>query len=357
MSITTNDVATYLRLLEQLIAIPSFSTEESDTADTLEAFLEKAGHHVSRTHNNVIARYTHFDENRPNMLLCSHHDTVRPNLGYTRDPFHAEVQGDKLYGLGSNDAGGPLIALLAAFDILSGEELPFNLIFIAAAEEEITGAKGVASVLDQLKNVHFGIIGEPTGLKVATAEKGLLVIDAVTKGVAGHAAHHQDIHSIHVAAEEIRKLAAFQFEKATSRLGSTKATVSQIHAGKQHNQVPAECTYVIDVRVNECYTNEEVFRILQDLLTESHLNARSFRLQSSSIPLEHPMVMLVRDLGFVTYGSPTLSDQAVMPFPTIKFGPGLSERSHSADEFIYISEIEEGIKTYISLLTQYNPSS
>ncbi len=357
MSLKQKDINVYFDLLEQLIRIPSFSKEEDGTAEVLDVFLRDAGHIVSRCHNNIIARAVKFDPNKPAVLLCSHHDTVKPNQGYTRDPFVPKVIDGKLFGLGSNDAGGPLIALLAAFDLLSDESLPVNLVYVAAGEEEITGAGGLSSVLDELPEIHLGIIGEPTGLKLAIAEKGLIVVDALTKGVAGHAAHHLDRHAIQIAAAEILKLRDFSFGKSSTLLGTTKATVSQIHAGEQHNQVPSECHYVIDVRVNERYSNEEVFKILKSVLTDSELKPRSFRLQSSAIPVDHPFVQLALQQGLQTYGSPTLSDQAVCPFPSVKLGPGDSSRSHMADEFIYLREIEEGIKTYLSLLTAYRPAS
>ncbi len=338
-----------IELLKQLIATPSFSKEEDQTGDLIESFLNNNGAQPERLGNNIIARSKKWSPLKPTILLNSHHDTVKPASGYTKDPFNPVISGGKLYGLGSNDAGGSLIALLATFLHLHEEELPFNLLFVASAEEEISGPNGIAKVRDQIAPIALGIIGEPTQMRMAIAEKGLMVVDGEAKGESGHAAREEGVNALYIALKDIEWMKNYQFEKVSEVLGKTKMTVTQIEAGTQHNVVPDSCKFVIDVRTNEEYSNQEVFEILQQH-TESELKARSFRLNSSKIALDHPIVLKGISMGLSYYGSPTLSDQALLPFTTIKIGCGKSARSHTADEFIYLKEIEEGIETYLRLL-------
>lgn len=341
-----------LQLLQQLIAIPSFSREENGTADILERFFREREIPCTRFKHNLWARNRHWDDDKPVVLLNSHHDTVRPAAGWTRDPFLPTLEGDRLYGLGSNDAGGCLVSLIAAFRYFyEKEDLPFNLLLAATAEEEISGPNGIAALLPELPPLAMGIVGEPTQLRMATAEKGLMVIDAEAHGRAGHAARDEGINALYLALEDIDRLRALQLEKVSPQLGPVKVTVTQIEAGHQHNVVPDRCRFVIDVRTNECYSNQEVFDLI-DRATRSQLTARSFRLNSSGIAEGHPLVRSGQKLGMDTFGSPTLSDQALMPFPTVKLGPGDSARSHSADEYVGTEEIAAGIDTYIRLLEE-----
>lgn len=343
-----------IELLKKLIASPSFSREEAATADLLAAFFHQKSIPTERLGNNVWAKTKHWQPDRPTLLLCSHHDTVRPVAGWQHDPFLPTVEAGKLYGLGSNDAGASLVALAAVFahfyEVKNG---PWNLIFLGAAEEEVSGNQGVAMVLPQLGRIDCGIVGEPTGMQMAVAEKGLLVVDATAHGKAGHAARNEGENAIYAALQDIDFLKNYQFEKTSDLLGPVKMTVTQIEAGTQHNVVPDTCRFVVDIRTNERYTNEEVFAILRTKL-RSELRARSFRLNSSSIPTEHPLVLRGEALGLHSYGSPTLSDAALMPFPTLKIGPGESERSHTADEFVCIDEIENGIIVYEKLVAGQN---
>jgi acetylornithine deacetylase len=344
---------TAVTVLEQLIATPSFSTQEQGTAEVIAGLFHVLSIPYQRHGHNVWARMLHWQEGKPVVLLNSHHDTVRPAAGWQRDPFTPTLEGDRLYGLGSNDAGGPLVSLIAAFmHFYQREGLPFNLILAATAEEEISGPNGIAALLGELPPIALGIIGEPTQLQMAIAERGLMVIDAVAKGKAGHAAREEGVNAIYLALEDIAWIKGYQFEQVSPLLGPVKATVTQIEAGYQHNVVPDTCTYVIDVRTQECYTNAEVLDLLQRH-THAELKPRSLRLNPSGIPESHPIVQAGLSLGLKTFGSPTLSDQALCPFPTIKIGPGDSARSHTADEYIAISEIEAGIEIYIQLLEVY----
>lgn len=343
----TQDV---VELLQRLIATPSFSKEENDTAELLESFLQENSIAVQQLENNVWAQNLHFDPAKPTILLHSHHDTVRPNRGYTRDPFAADILEGKLFGLGSNDAGGALVSLLATFlYFFEKTDLPFNLIFAATAEEEISGKNGVELLLPQLGIIDCAIVGEPTQMQMAVAEKGLIVLDCTAHGKAGHAAREEGENAIYKAMKDIDWLANYQFPKVSDLLGPVKMSVTVIQAGSQHNVVPDECRFTVDVRVNECYTLEEVLETIRSHV-QSDVQPRSLRIRSSLIPAGHPLVRSGQALGRTTYGSPTTSDKALMPFPALKMGPGDSARSHTADEFIYLHEIEEGIPLYIRLL-------
>ena len=341
-----------ITLLQNLIATPSFSREEAKTGDLIEQFLQQKGVITQRKLHNVWAKNLHFDPEKPVVLLNSHHDTVRPNQGYTRDPFSPDMVDGKLYGLGSNDAGGALTCLLATFLYFYAQEnLPFNLIYAASAEEEISGHNGIELILQDLGRVDFGIVGEPTQMQLAIAEKGLMVLDAVAHGRSGHAAREEGENALYNALEDIAWIRSYRFPKTSEVLGPVKMSVTVIQAGSQHNVVPDRCDFTVDVRVNECYTLEEVLTEMQRHL-KSELKPRSLRMRSSIIPLEHPLVRAGLQLGREYYGSPTTSDKALMPFPTLKMGPGDSARSHTADEFIYLSEIESGVEIYINLLNK-----
>lgn len=338
-------------LLKNLIQTRSFSGEENKTADLLENWFKQHEIPHKRFLNNVWAVNEHFDKAKPTLLLNSHHDTVKPNSAYTRDPFKAEIENGKLYGLGSNDAGGCLVSLLATFTYLYAEEnLNHNILFAGTAEEEINGKNGIAALLPEIPKIDVAIVGEPTLMNLAVAEKGLVVFDAVVKGTPSHAAHPNNNNSIYKTAKVLEWFENFKLDKVSENLGEVKVTVTQINAGSQHNVVPAKTHLVIDVRVNDKYSNKEIERILKDEAPVDEINARSLRLNSSSIPLDHELVKAGIDLGMETYGSPTLSDQAMLSCASLKLGPGDSTRSHSADEFIYVKEIEEGIEKYIKLL-------
>lgn len=334
----------------KLIATPSFSKEEEEVAFIIEEFFEKHGVHTYRRANNVWARNKHFNPAKPTVLLNSHHDTVRPNSGYTRDPFKPEIIDGKLYGLGSNDAGGPLVSLMATFlHYYHRTDLKYNLVIAATAEEEISGTGGVESIWSSLTPIDFAIVGEPTLCNMATAEKGLMVLDCLAKGKPGHAAREEGINSIYVALPDIEWFRTFCYPKVSETLGQMKMTVTIINSGSQHNVVPAECRFTVDVRVTDAYTLEEALEIIKQHVT-CEVTPRSLRMRSSGIALDHPLVQSAKKLGLELYGSPTTSDQALIPVPSVKMGPGDSARSHSADEFIFAHEIEQGITTYIKLL-------
>jgi acetylornithine deacetylase len=340
-----------IALLKKLIEIPSFSSEEDQTALQIEQWFIKCGIKYNRTKNNVWAINKHFDDRKPSLLLNSHHDTVKPNNGYTKDPFKAIVEDGKLYGLGSNDAGGSLVSLIATFTYFYNErDLKYNLVMVASAEEESSGENGLNSMLQIIPKIDVAIVGEPTLMNLAVAEKGLVVFDAVVTGTASHAAHPNDDNSIYNTISVLQWFKNYKFERISPVLGEVKMTVTQINAGKQHNVVPANVELVIDVRVNDKYTNAEIVEILQKEAPCDSITPRSLRLNSSSIPVNHELVQAGISIGRTTYGSPTLSDQAWLSCPSLKLGPGDSTRSHSADEFIYLNEIEEGIKIYVELL-------
>ena len=339
-----------IELLKVLIETPSFSSEENETATHIERWLRAHQIPSQRNNNNVWATNKYFDASKPTLLLNSHHDTVKPNNGYTKNPFKVYEENGKLYGLGSNDAGGCLVSLLSTFCYFYNQEnLNYNLVIVASAEEESSGANGLNSMLPFIPHIDVAIVGEPTQMHLAVAEKGLLVFDAVVKGTPSHAAHPNDDNPIYNTIEVLNWFKDFKFDKSSEVLGDVKMTVTQINAGKQHNAVPAAVELVIDVRVNDKYSNEDILEILEKQ-APCKVTPRSLNLNSSSIPISHPLVQAGLSLGRQTYGSPTLSDQAVLNCPSLKLGPGDSTRSHTADEFIYISEIEEGIKIYIKLL-------
>lgn len=340
-----------INLLKQLIATLSFSREEHDTAKIINDFLQKNGVETIKTKNNIWCKSKYFDELKPTILLNSHHDTVKPVQGWTRNPFEPTTENGILYGLGSNDAGASLVSLMAAFLHFYNQKLPFNLIFAATAEEEISGANGIALIKNDFGTIAGGIVGEPTEMKMAIAEKGLMVIDGIAHGKAGHAAREEGVNALYIALEDIDFIKNYEFAEVSDLLGKTKMSVTQIEAGTQHNVVPDTCKFVIDIRTTEKHTNQFVFNFLQKN-TKSTLKARSFRLNSSSISLSHPLVKSGLSLGLEYFGSSTLSDQALLDFPTIKMGVGKSERSHTADEFIYLKEIEEGIDRYVELIKQ-----
>ena len=345
--LTTRAIA----LLKQLIETQSFSSEEDQTALHIEQWFKEQDIPYQRTKNNVWATNKYFDDSKPTLLLNSHHDTVKPNNGYTKDPFKAIVEDGKLYGLGSNDAGGCLVSLLATFAYFyNRENLNFNLVIVASAEEESSGPNGLNSMLSVIPKIDVAIVGEPTFMHLAVAEKGLVVFDAIVKGTPSHAAHPNNDNAIYNTIPVLEWFKNYTFSKTSEALGEVKLTVTQINAGKQHNAVPADVKLVIDVRVNDKYSNQDIVDILQKEAPCDSIIPRSIKLNSSSIPIDHPLVIAGIEIGRSTYGSPTLSDQAVLTCPSLKLGPGDSTRSHSADEFIYINEIEEGIKIYIELL-------
>ena len=342
-----------VELLKHLIATPSVSRSEEQAANVMEQAIRDLGFQPRREANNVWALDPHFDENRPTLLLNAHLDTVKPVATWTRNPYCPEQDGDVLYGLGSNDCGGGLVSLLQVFAWLTAKEQPYNVIYLASAEEEVSGKDGISRVLPLLPPVEVAIVGEPTGMQPAIAEKGLMVLDVVAHGTSGHAARGEGVNAIYEALEDLHFLHTHKFRKVSDLLGPTIMNVTMIHAGTQHNVVPDRCEMVVDVRTNEFYQNEFVFEFLKKHL-KSEVTARSFRLHSSRIDPQHPIVRRCKSMGLKPFGSPTLSDQALMSFPSLKLGPGDSSRSHSADEFIRISEIAAAIETYIRLLDQIN---
>ena len=340
-------------LLKQLIATPSFSKEEQDTANIISSFFEQQGVQYQRVGNNIYAKNKHYNISKPTILLNSHHDTVLPNKVYTLNHFTPSEKEGKLFGLGSNDAGGCLVSLIATFlHFYHQENTAYNIIFVASAEEEISGVNGIELVLPKLGKIDFGIVGEPTQLEMAVAERGLMVIDCIAQGRAGHAAREEGENALYKAMEDISWIKNFKFEKVSDLLGECRLSVTVIETdNKQHNVVPGQCKFVMDARINELYNFDEVQEIFKVHL-KSSFQPRSTRMKSTSIALDHPLVKAGIQLGKGYYGSPTTSDKALMPFPTLKMGPGDSARSHTADEFIYLREIEEGINCYIQLIEQ-----
>lgn len=344
---------TAIDLLKKLIATPSFSKEENNTATIINEFLLSQKVETEIHLNNVWARNRYFDAAKPTILLNSHHDTVKPNKGYTTDPFAPIEKDGKLFGLGSNDAGGPLVSLITVFlYYYEKKDLKYNLLIAATAEEEISGHNGVEALLPRLGKIDFAIVGEPTQMQMAVAERGLMVLDCVAQGIAGHAAREEGENAIYKAVKDIEWFQSYRFDKVSDLLGPVKMNVTVIETdNKAHNVVPAHCKYVVDTRVNELYTFEEVLALIRENI-KSDIKPRSTRLKSSSIAIDHPVVKAGLSLGRKYYGSPTTSDKALMNFPSLKIGPGDSARSHTADEYIYINEIKEGIDLYIQLLNQ-----
>lgn len=345
----TNYTTEATTLLSSLIGIPSISREEEAVANFLQNYIEESGIMTGRSGNNIWCISPNFDLNKPTILLNSHIDTVKPVSGWRKHPFTAKTEDGKIYGLGSNDAGASVVSLFQAYRYLSATEQAYNLIFLASCEEEVSGKNGIESVLPQLPPIALGIVGEPTEMHPAIAEKGLMVLDVQAHGKAGHAARNEGDNAIYKVLQDVQWFRDFQFEKTSSMLGPVKMSVTQINAGTQHNVIPDLCTFVVDIRSNECYSNEELYQEICSHV-QSEVKARSFRLNSSHISADHPIVRRAVSMGRTPFGSPTLSDQALMKFPSLKMGPGNSSRSHTADEFILISEIEEAIRMYIELL-------
>jgi acetylornithine deacetylase len=339
-----------VQLLQQLISIPSVSRDEKAAADCLERKMTEWGLPTRRIGNNILIQDT-LDSDKPTLLLNAHIDTVKPVATWTRDPFTPSLEGDRLYGLGSNDCGGGLVSLLAAYRTLRGMPLAYNLVYLASCEEEVGGANGFSLALPELPKIDVAIVGEPTGMQPAIAEKGLMVVDGVAHGKSGHAARNEGVNAIYEALDDLLWLRDYRFEKVSPLLGPTKMTVTVVHSGTQHNVIPDECSFVIDVRTNEYYKNEELLHFLQSKMKKCELKARSYRLSSSRIADDHPLVRRCIELGMTPFGSPTLSDQALMPFPSLKLGPGESARSHSADEFICLSEIRKAVERYCQILS------
>ena len=342
-----------IALLKNLIETPSLSSEEQQTAALIEQWFIQNNIPFKRENNNIWAFNKTFDASKPTLLLNSHHDTVRPNQAYTKDPFKAIVEDGKLYGLGSNDAGGCLVSLMATFVYFyEKENLPYNIVIVASAEEESSGKDGLNSVLKHLPELACAVIGEPTLMQLAIAEKGLLVLDIKIKGTPSHAAHQNDDSAIYKTLPIIEWFKDYAFEKTSEQLGPVKMTVTQINAGKQHNVVPSDCDLVVDIRVNDCYDNKQILETVKANVA-AEITPRSMHLNASSIPEQHGLVQAGIALGRTTYGSPTLSDQSVLSCQSLKIGPGDTLRSHSADEFIYLNEIEEGIDLYIKILGDF----
>ena len=338
-----------LTLLQALIGIPSISREEEAAANFLQNYIEESGIMTGRSGNNIWCISPMFDMNKPTILLNSHIDTVKPVNGWRRQPFTPKLENGKLYGLGSNDAGASLVSVFQVYRCLSSSEQNYNLIYLASCEEEVSGKNGIESVLPKLPPIHLGIVGEPTEMNPAIAEKGLMVLDVTARGKSGHAAREEGENAIYKMLPDIEWFRNYRFPKESPLLGAVKMSLTQINAGTQHNVIPDLCTAVVDIRSNECYSNEELFAEITKHVS-SEVKARSFRLNSSSIPADHPFVKRAVELGKKPYGSPTLSDQALMKFPSVKIGPGKSSRSHTADEYIMVHEIEEAITVYIQLL-------
>jgi len=341
-----------VELLKALIATPSVSRDETNAANLLGRYLDRWGLPYGREGNNLWVGCADWDDNRPTIMLNAHIDTVKPVATWTLQPFTPVVEGDTLYGLGSNDCGGGLVSLLQVYRIMVSRQRSYNLLWVASAEEEVSGKDGFSRVLPLLPKIDVAIVGEPTGMQPAIAEKGLMVIDGYAHGVSGHAARNEGVNAIYEALDDLVWLRDYRFRKSSPFLGPTKMTVTVVEAGTQHNVVPDALHFVIDVRTNEYYQNEYLFEFLKKHMKKCELKARSFRLHSSAIPESHPLIQKAIAMGMKPFGSPTLSDQALMPFPSFKLGPGESSRSHSANEFIRISEIEHAISTYVELLSE-----
>ena len=342
-------VSDAVELLKKLIATPSVSRNEKDAADIMEQTIRSYGFEPQREANNLWIIDPHYDESRPTLLLNAHIDTVKPVASWSRDPFSPDVEDGVLYGLGSNDCGGGLCSLLQIFRMLTEKPQSYNLIYLASAEEEVSGKDGITRALPLLPHIDLAIVGEPTGMNPAVAEKGLMVLDVIAHGKSGHAARNEGVNAIYEALDDMRWIRDYKFEKVSEFLGPTKMTLTVVNAGTQHNVIPDKCTMLVDIRTNEFYDNEEVFEFIRQHL-KSEVKAHSFRLKSSRIAPEHPLIRKCVAMGMKPFGSPTLSDQALMHFPSFKLGPGESSRSHSANEFIRISEIRDAIAKYETLL-------
>lgn len=342
-------VSDAVQLLKKLIATPSVSRNEKDAADIMEQTIRSYGFEPQREANNLWIIDPHYDESRPTLLLNAHIDTVKPVASWSRDPFSPDVEDGVLYGLGSNDCGGGLCSLLQIFRMLTEKPQSYNLIYLASAEEEVSGKDGITRALPLLPHIDLAIVGEPTGMNPAVAEKGLMVLDVIAHGKSGHAARNEGVNAIYEALDDMRWIRDYKFEKVSEFLGPTKMTLTVVNAGTQHNVIPDKCTMLVDIRTNEFYDNEEVYELIRQHL-KSEVKAHSFRLKSSRIDPEHPLIRKCVAMGMKPFGSPTLSDQALMHFPSLKLGPGESSRSHSANEFIRISEIRDAIAKYETLL-------
>lgn len=342
-------VSDAVELLKKLIATPSVSRNEKDAADIMEQTVRSYGFEPQREANNLWIIDPHYDESRPTLLLNAHIDTVKPVASWSRDPFSPDVEDGVLYGLGSNDCGGGLCSLLQIFRMLTEKPQSYNLIYLASAEEEVSGKDGITRALPLLPHIDLAIVGEPTGMNPAVAEKGLMVLDVIAHGKSGHAARNEGVNAIYEALDDMRWIRDYKFEKVSEFLGPTKMTLTVVNAGTQHNVIPDKCTMLVDIRTNEFYDNEEVYEFIRQHL-KSEVKAHSFRLKSSRIDPEHPLIKKCVAMGMKPFGSPTLSDQALMHFPSFKLGPGESSRSHSANEFIRISEISDAITKYETLL-------
>lgn len=342
-------VSDAVQLLKKLIATPSVSRNEKDAADIMEQTIRSYGFEPQREANNLWIIDPHYDESRPTLLLNAHIDTVKPVASWSRDPFSPDVEDGMLYGLGSNDCGGGLCSLLQIFRMLTEKPQSYNLIYLASAEEEVSGKDGITRALPLLPHIDLAIVGEPTGMNPAVAEKGLMVLDVIAHGKSGHAARNEGVNAIYEALDDMRWIRDYKFEKVSEFLGPTKMTLTVVNAGTQHNVIPDKCTMLVDIRTNEFYDNEEVYELIRQHL-KSEVKAHSFRLKSSRIDPEHPLIRKCVAMGMKPFGSPTLSDQALMHFPSFKLGPGESSRSHSANEFIRISEIRDAIAKYETLL-------
>ena len=342
-------VSDAVQLLKKLIATPSVSRNEKDAANIMEQTIRSYGFEPQREANNLWIIDPHYDESRPTLLLNAHIDTVKPVASWSRDPFSPDVEDGVLYGLGSNDCGGGLCSLLQIFRMLTEKPQSYNLIYLASAEEEVSGKDGITRALPLLPHIDLAIVGEPTGMNPAVAEKGLMVLDVIAHGKSGHAARNEGVNAIYEALDDMRWIRDYKFEKVSEFLGPTKMTLTVVNAGTQHNVIPDKCTMLVDIRTNEFYDNEEVYELIRQHL-KSEVKAHSFRLKSSRIDPEHPLIRKCVAMGMKPFGSPTLSDQALMHFPSFKLGPGESSRSHSANEFIRISEIRDAIAKYETLL-------
>ena len=342
-------VSDAVQLLKKLIATPSVSRNEKDAADIMEQTIRSYGFEPQREANNLWIIDPHYDESRPTLLLNAHIDTVKPVASWSRDPFSPDVEDGVLYGLGSNDCGGGLCSLLQIFRMLTEKPQSYNLVYLASAEEEVSGKDGITRALPLLPHIDLAIVGEPTGMNPAVAEKGLMVLDVIAHGKSGHAARNEGVNAIYEALDDMRWIRDYKFEKVSEFLGPTKMTLTVVNAGTQHNVIPDKCTMLVDIRTNEFYDNEEVYEFIRQHL-KSEVKAHSFRLKSSRIDPEHPLIRKCVAMGMKPFGSPTLSDQALMHFPSFKLGPGESSRSHSANEFIRINEIRDAIAKYETLL-------